>query len=177
MSKINILDIILAHYTSVFDGSAWQKLKDAIVFFLFPILCGYLFFQSIENISSDLRGLFVTVFSIFSALLFSAQIGLFALRRSSQYEHLADIEKQARIAQDKKFNGFLKSFSANTSYLIVISAITLALFVIEYIVDPSTQAEGYSRLLDATIISLAVHFFLTLLMVLKRFFVAYEASY
>ena len=78
---------------------------------------------------------------------------------------------------DSDFNKFLKSFSANTSYLILLSAAALVLFVIEYILDPNSNSIGCKRLIDAVIIFLSMHFFLTLMMVLKRFFVAYEGSY
>lgn len=177
MSKINILEIVLAHYRSVFDGGVFQFAKDALIFFCLPLACAAVFFVSVGNISDELRNLFVTVFSIFSALLFSAQIGLFALKRAGNYDHLGDIERAAREKMDSDFNKFLKSFSANTSYLILLSAAALVLFVIEYILDPNSNSIGCKRLIDAVIIFLSMHFFLTLMMVLKRFFVAYEGSY
>lgn len=177
MSKVNILAIVIAHYRSVFDGSIAQILRDILVFAGFPLACSLFFHDKIGNVTPEIRNLLITVFSVFSALLFSAQIGLFALRRANDYSHLETIEKQVREEADDDFNEFLKSFSANTSYLILLSAISLVLFVIEIIADPTAQASGVSLWLDAAIIYLATHFFLTLMMVLKRFFVAYERSY
>ncbi len=177
MSKLNIFGIVYAHFASFLDGSIWQKAKDICIFILIPIIFSYLFWAYKGNLSPELRNLFVTVFSIFSALLFSAQIGLFALRRPKTEKNLGDIEENLRKNQDDEFNRFLKEFSANTSYLILISTFALFLFVIEFIVDPDGNASNYTLLLDAAIIFISFHFFLTLLMVLKRFFVAYEASY
>lgn len=177
MAKINVLQIVLAHFRSILDGGLWRGFFDLLIFIGVPALCAYLFYRSVGNISSEIRELFVTVFSIFSALLFSAQIGLFALRRSDGYESLNDIERSARQKKDNDFNEFLRNFSANTSYLIIVSAFSLLLFVVEFLLDPHGNGAGLHLVLDCSLIFLAAHFFLTLLMVLKRFFVSYEASY
>lgn len=177
MSKINVLVIVVAHFRTVCTGTKAEVAKDIFVFLVLPGLVSVFFYLKVQTISDDLRALFVTVFSVFSALLFSAQIGLFALRRDADFSHLGDIERSALEQRDRDFNGFLKEFSTNTSYLILLSALELFLFVLEHLSDSVNPSGVFSKLIDAAIIFVAVHFFLTLLMALKRFYAAYEVSY
>lgn len=177
MSKINVLVIVLAHFKTIVSGGFWQSFRDLIVFVGIPLAAAVFFGFYVVSLADSLRQLFVTIFSVFSALLFSAQIGLFALRRVDPYSDLSSIEAGALRERDESFNQFLREFSANTSYLILLSAAELMMFSLEYFVDALEGGGMGSRLIDALIIFLAAHFFLTLLMALKRFFVAYEASY
>ncbi len=177
MGKINIFAIVHSHFRSIFDDGWIVNLINFVVFFLVPAAASVPFFRSSASISVELRDLLVTVFAIFSALLFSAQIGLFTLRRSDSYRELPKIEASVRQKKDDVFNEFLRGFSANTSYLILISALALFLFAFECLMDPTGKDPNQVSVLDGALIFLSFHFFLSLLMVLKRFFVAYEASY
>ena len=177
MGKINIFAIIRSHFRSVFDDGKIVNVINFVVFFLIPAGASVPFFRGSATISVELRDLLVTVFAIFSALLFSAQIGLFTLRRSDSYRELPKIEASVRQSKDEVFNKFLRGFSANTSYLILISALALFFFAIECLLDPTGKDPSQVSVLDGVLIFLSLHFFLSLLMVLKRFFVAYEASY
>ena len=117
----------------------------------------------------------VSIYAIFSALLFSSQIGLFALKRTETFEGLEEIERNAKLAKQEEYNDFLKEFSANLSYLIVICIVSLVLFVFEILIDPNADATNCTILLDSALLGLFVHFFFNLLMVTKRFFVAYTS--
>lgn len=176
MTKINVFRIISAHYKTLFDGDMISNLAEAVIFLLLPVLAGWCFFEKQMNIGNELRDLLVTVYTIFSALLFSSQIGLFALKRNDDFSGLPEIEKQNKKDGQDNYNNFLQQFSSNISYLILISVISLMIFILENLLDPLSKAKDWTLAFDALLICLTVHFFISLLMVLKRFSTAYSVT-
>lgn len=172
MEKINVLTLIVAHIRTLKDHRTDRYSKRDIGLFIFvPIMLGFLSYYLGLSLSGSARESLSAIYAVFAALLLSAQIGLLGLRRNRTYEDLGAIERNRMIEDDKAFNSFLRSLSANISFLIFLSVVFLLAVVLRIV------ASGLKEVLDATLLTLSAMFFINLLMVIKRVFVAFDASY
>ena len=172
MKKLNITNILYDHIKTLCDDLTRKVSKsDIFTFYGVPLLLGLILCFVPIDLPDNFIGNIIAVFSIFSALLFSAQIALYALKpdkpkkRSDQIEQRLVDEKFARHVR------FLSDVNANTSYLILISCVALIYFVIIGVVGaPPSVVSG-------SIGVICSHFFLSLLMLIRRTHVAFKLGY
>ena len=120
---------------------------------------------------SEVNGALIAVFSVFAALLFSVQMALYGLSPREPRcgkDDTSDARKKARFERDRKF---FADVNYNVSYLILLSCFSLLIFVAMMIASLSGSIEG------AVLVALVSHFFLTLLMLVKRTHVAFSSKY
>ena len=83
----------------------------------------------------------VSVFSIFAALLFSSQIAVYGFFRRQRREPEGAIDKRLWQEDLDDLRDFLSEVNSNISYLILISCIGLAAFLVMYIASISVRVE------------------------------------
>lgn len=173
MRKLNIFIIVWDHLKTLRDERRGNiSIPDVLIFFGLPLLMSiayYLF--PIFSIPKDIIGSLIAIFSIFSALLFSAQIALYSLAPKPPDNADDDIINQQRLKRFNRQRSFFKDVNANTSYLILLSCLALVAFLIIKISDLSEELKG------AILILLVTHFFLTLLMLIKRTHIAFSLGH
>ena len=170
--KINIFHIVYGHLLTLRFGDEGKYSKiDILLFFLFPIIIGVISFYFDVRLGKEAFGISISIFSIFSALLLNVQIALFGI---SQREWKADDDKLLnKLKEDKKKEKrkLLIELNTNISYLIVLSCISVTIFLLSYVVDIT------DRIKSPISTCLYLHFFLTLLMVIKRSHALFHKEY
>lgn len=171
--KINVIGIFVAHLRTLgaTNGSKFILYFDFLLFFGLPVVLGIASWVAGLTAPEGIISTAIAVFSVFSALLFSAQAAVFTLSRLANQVSKDPI--QAKLDQ-QDWNDRLRLFSevnANISYLIAFSVLSLllllsfALFEIDGVMATSC------------FLVVATHFALTLLMVIKRTASAFSVSY
>jgi len=171
MQKVNFWGIIAWHLNTLRDGEGRLLWSDIGVFYGLPVLFGLGFAWVGCGISKDAFGLSITVFSIFAALLLSVQVALYsvALRPLSPP---ADLKKSKKFDEMRKSrDGLIKELNDNISYLILMSVIYITILLACYV------ASWTGIVASAIVLALYVHFFLTLLMVVKRASIVFSREY
>ncbi|SDP08900.1 hypothetical protein [Phyllobacterium sp. OV277] len=171
MQKINVLSIIICHLKSLCDDKGKFFLGDIVTFYVMPIFLGvasvFLGWQMPEKALE----LSISVFSIFAALLLSVQVALYgvSLRPIAKPE---DPKKLKDFEQQKAFRrALLRELNDNISYLILLSVVTVTITLILFFFNaPRVIGSGLA-------IALYCHFFLTLLMVIKRASIVFSREY
>lgn len=144
---------------------------DIVTFYVLPVLlaCGFYFLD--WRVPKDAIELSVTVFSIFAALLLSVQVALYnvSLRPLSPPE---DAKKR------KAFEGYaavrsavLRELNDNIAYLILLAVVWVTILLGLHVL----RCQG--RLASAAVFAMYIHFFLTLLMVVKRAGIVFSREY
>lgn len=170
--KISLSAIIVAHFNSLRDYRTGKvSYSDLFVFFLCPAIIaglGFIFELKVSNESFDVL---ISAFSIFSALLFSAQVAIYGIFRADR-RRLQDPVMQA--IDHERFNEvrkLLKEINANISYLIMLAFGAVSIFLLFFILCLSED-------LEATISTfIFFHFLLTAGMVLKRAHEIFDNEY
>lgn len=173
MKKVNVLIVVKDHVKTLYDDNT-EKFSwlDFSFFYFVPLALGGLYFLFPFSLPKDLNGALIAVFSVFAALLFSAQIALYGLS-PKQIETDGENEttlsrEEERFRRDRKF---FADVNYNISYLILMSCVSLLVFVFMMIASISDRIEG------AILMILVSHFFLTLLMLVKRTHIAFSSKY
>jgi hypothetical protein len=140
------------------------------VFYLLPLVFGILTYYYSIKLSADIFSQSIAVFSIFSALLFSVQIALFGIfsKARGEADEFGDAFRESRIEARREF---ISETNSNISYLIVLSTISVTLFLAAALFDESDDFE------PALAVFLYFHFMLTLLMVIKRVHALFAKEY
>lgn len=160
-SKINNLNIIRDHISTLYDkrnGCIWF---DIFRFFVLPAVLTFLLVFFINPIiTQDLLGIIASVFAIFTALLLSLLLLLYNISQ--------EITKNKNTVAYK----LLIETKSNISFLILISIFSLftilLLSVITYGILPGDIKSVIELILSAVSYYLMGIFILTILMVLKR---------
>ena len=171
MQKINVVGIVSGHVNSLRGEDGKLLLLDIVTFYLFPIIAGGLSFLLCISIPKDAVGLSVTVFSIFAALLLSVQVALYSVSLRPLTPP-PDQKKKAVFERTlKERSSLIRELNDNISYLILLSVTFVTVLLVTYVVSPGG--------LIASSISIAVyvHFFLTILMVVKRASIVFSREY
>lgn len=172
MKKVNIFIILTDHLATLYDDRTEKfSFVDFAVFYLAPIAFGTLYFLCPFVLPDGLYGALIAVFSVFSALLFSAQMALYGLSPkdpTSGNDDTSKAREEERFRRDRKF---FADVNYNVSYLILLSCVSLLIFVAMMIASLSGRIEG------AIVMVLVSHFFLTLLMLVKRTHIAFSSKY
>jgi hypothetical protein len=151
-SKIDIRMIISDHFGTFRDEGTGETSKvDLVVMILFPLLvaAGAYFFGF--KIRDNHVGTLISVFAIFAGLLFNVLVLIYSFSDS-------DLDGQKTLRDE-----LLRQSFSNISYSIVLALFTVFVLTAVLFVGGITQ-----RILEAAVVLIAVHFFLSLLMVLKR---------
>lgn len=125
----------------------------------------------------------ISVYAIFSALLFGAQISAFSIFRnlaefqksrvkSNEEDEVLRASVEADVSE-RIYNLKLafKDINANISYLIMIAIILLSILIV------FTIADAASILFSSTVISLTAHLVLVLIMVIRQCHLIFSAAY
>lgn len=171
MQKINVLSIVGRHLRSLSDGRGRLLWTDLVTFYGFPLVAGALFYIFGWCISREALGLSITVFSVFAALLLSVQVTLYSVSLRPLSEPSDPKKISAFKEQKSSRDALIRELNDNISYAILLSVIFITLLLICYI------GEWFDMLASAGIIALYVHFFLTLLMIVKRSSIVFSREY
>jgi hypothetical protein len=172
MNKVNIFIVLRDHIATLYDDTTEKfSYGDLAFFYLLPLVFGVLYFLFPFPLPSEVNGALIAVFSVFAALLFSAQMALYGLSPREPHcgkDDTSDARERARFERDRKF---FADANYNVSYLILLSCLSLLIFVAMMIASLSGSIEG------AVLVVLVSHFFLTLLMLVKRTHIAFSSKY
>lgn len=168
MQKINILIIIKDHLgTLVDDRSKKRSWLDVFLFYGIPLVIGTFYFFRPFNLPDAIENSLIAVFSVFGALLFSAQVALYNLSPAKIKETSDPIQQAVEEGKLLKEKGYFRDINYNVSYLILLSCLLLILFISLMVVNLPAHIEG------TILVTTVSHFFLSLLMLVKRSHVAF----
>lgn len=170
--KINISHIISGHVRSLGDGNkGYVFFVDLFIFYFVPGLIAYLFVFVDVPIHRDVYNVMISAFAIFGALLLNVQVALFSIyHRSPRVSSNDPQDDRAEVANSNK-NMLFSELNTNISYLIILACICVVLFLYLHLINAGRQGEKY------VIVYLVAHFILTLLMVIKRSYAAFQKEY
>ncbi|MGU3577082.1 hypothetical protein ACLBWZ_16325 [Brucellaceae bacterium C25G] len=171
MHKINVLSIVNSHLRSLQNPNGKLSIGDVFTFYGIPLLLGALIVLFQWEVPEKTIELSISVFSIFAALLLSVQVALYGVS-------LRPLEKPSDTKKLKRFEALksqrrtlMRELNDNISYLILLSVITVTLTLIIFFFDcPRVWGGGLAVVLYS-------HFFLTLLMVIKRASIVFSREY
>ena len=170
--RINVLRIIFQHFLSLWDDERKIfSVSEIFIFIFVPVFIGVIFWIFSLNLEKDVYSLSVSVFSIFSALLLSVQIGLFSLFQR-KWDAPTDEKKKSAFSERVKLRkNLLRELNINISYLNIFSCMTIVIVVVFY-------SFRFDEVFESVIYSILFsHFILTLLMVIKRAHALFQAEY
>lgn len=155
LNKINVWDIIVEHFKSLRDADSGKASKtDVALFFAGPIAPLVVIVAFGMRLSDSTISVLATALSILAGLLFNLLVLLHSLETAPR---------------DPAFNKLMKRFAkelhANIAYAIVVSLIALIPLVIASYFD---LKDWRRTAFGVVAVYLAVHFTLTMAMVLKR---------
>lgn len=172
MRKINVLVIVQDHLATLYnDGTGKFSFVDFSLFYVVPLALGGLYFYCPFTLPKEVNGALIAVFSVFGALLFSAQMALYGLSPKNPKKGKDSTSNMREIKRFERDRKFFADVNYNVSYLILLSVISLLIFVAMMITKFSGRVEG------AILVALVSHFFLTLLMLVKRTHIAFSSKY
>jgi len=129
------------------------------------------FYQFPFNLPEGIETALIAVFSVFGALLFSAQIALYGLSPKDPKmtgDETTDTLEAKRFKRERRF---FSDVNFNVSYLILLSCLSLIAFLALLILDVEKRVES------TFIVGIVSHFFLTLIMLVKRTHIAFASKY
>lgn len=155
-AKWSVLGVITDHLGTLVDRRTrrWM-LRDYIAFFVFPLsvgTCVFVFEVQIANVHNLIAGV-----AVFTALLFGLLVHVFGLGLQIGVERSG--EGSVRTAR------MVDQLHANVAYATLVGLVTTAGLMA--LIMTYDQAE-VPRWASAAVITILVHLFMTLLMVLKR---------
>jgi len=171
MQKINVFGIVAWHINTLRNAERKLSWSDICTFYGVPILLGVVFYVLCWTISKEALGLSITVFSIFAALLLSVQVALYSvsLRPLSEPDDPKKIKSFEEVKRSR--DSLMKELNDNISYLILLSVVFITLLLACYVM------EWVGSFASSTVFAIYVHFFLTLLMVVKRASIVFSREY
>jgi hypothetical protein len=153
------------------DQTGKISLFDVALFFVAPLLTGALSYAAGLNVPKDVYNISVTFFGIFIALLLNMQVALLGIYQRKPQEPIDHRLSSSHLARIEIRKQLLSEVNANISYLTLVSAVALLVFLICFAFDFSTSI---AAALGAVIY---LHFMLSLLMVVKRSHVLFHKEY
>lgn len=172
MNKINILSIIVCHIKTLRDGDSEKiSASDFIVFYALPAAVIFLLIFFKIEIPEKAMELSISIFSIFAALLLSVQVAIYSvsLREISAPD---DQKKKGEYENRLKFRKrIIKELNDNVSYLILLSVVAVTVTLLSFVACP------YKAIVNAIATAIYIHFFLTIIMVVKRASIVFSREY
>ncbi|WP_276714986.1 hypothetical protein [Pseudooceanicola nitratireducens] len=170
--KVSPLAIFRAHFGTLKNLNEERISRlDLVVFFGVPIACGLASWYLCINLSEDVFSASISVFAIFSALLFSVQVAMYGVFRSDRKatgDRILDGDEKKLAEETRKL---LREINANVSYLILLSCMAVTIFLVFFSASISNRLEA------AILIAVYTHFLLTVSMVLKRAHEVFDSEY
>lgn len=172
MQKINCISIIKRHINTLRDQRGRFLWTDVILFYLAPILIGMIavFFLELRA-DNNVIELSVTVFSIFTALLFSVQVTIYSvsLRPLAKPDDPKKNKLFDSISSDR--SNLIKELNDNISYLILLSVIIVSASLFIFI------GKSYGEAVSLFVFWNYIHFLMTIMMVIKRASIVFSREY
>lgn len=171
MQKINVISIFRAHIDTLRGEDGKLLRDDIIVFYVFPSFLAILIYVLNWEVPDKVLELSISVFSIFAALLLSVQVALYSVsfreisppedkKKHRSYEEMKSVRKS-----------LIKELNGNISYLVLLSIVTVTITLLLFFVS------GPRIFGSALASALYLHFFLTLMMVVKRANIVFSREY
>jgi hypothetical protein len=194
LDRVNVIFILKEHFQTFYDYSVWKASGerkatkiDLVCFVMIPAITAVtLGVLSIRLIDSYIS-IIITALAIFVGLLFNLLTLILDLARRQKEEILKKKKEKIDISETDKIKFILtKELFINISSAIIISifAIVLSLFMIlrpklliislQNLKYYNAFKEIYFTIISIFIVFLVAEFFLTLLMILKRFFLIFK---
>lgn len=174
-AKANVGTIVTSHINTmridVGNGESRYSRSDFTIFYLFPVFLAIALVGLDVPLSTDAFSVSISVFSIFAALLFSAQVAMYGIFRAQRQSPRNQTEANIQQESIKNETDLLREVNTNISYLILISCVCVSIF---FICHTFKLTNGPARFL---LYSLFAHFILTLLMLIKRSHLLFDNSY
>lgn len=149
--KIDIKEIIKCHVGTLKEFRQPNiSVNDIKLFFIIPIFISIMLLLNI-TLDDTRVGIIVTVFTIFTGLLFNILAILLAFDNKK-------VEKIDKI--------FMKEILYNVSFAIVVTIVVLSISILKFI----TMADWLNYIFEFVLYYLIVVFIMTLFMILKRLF-------
>lgn len=170
--KIDPTHIVQLHIDSLRDPESRKiLLGDLFVFFVAPVILGLFTTYWFCFCRDEIFSTSISVFAVFSALLLNAQVAIFGMYRREWKKHsdqlLADRQADFRDLRRR----LMSDVNSNISYLILVSCSSLFLFTVFYVFKIPSTVETFASSV------IFMHFFLTLLMVIKRVHALFYKEY
>ena len=182
MNKINIFKIVKDHINTLKDYNTQKtSISDILIFFLVPLITSIVLVSFRLTLKTNLYYLLITSLSIFAALLFNLLLLMYDIVKNHKRNPSSNSPQQSGQHKGGKVDlklEFLKQIYTNISFEILVSVITVLLLVLDSAININQLATqgGFAKLfiylyilLNFVIYFLLITFFLTLLMILKRF--------
>jgi uncharacterized membrane protein YhaH (DUF805 family) len=145
--------------------------EDFLLFFLVPGLLAAIGVALGATLDKDAYGMSISVFAIFSGLLLNVQIALFSVYQRTWTtltdRNLDDLKQKNLQAR----NILLSEVNTNISYLVILSCTAVIIFFLSYMIKSN------SIFMSSISLYIYSHFFLTLLMVIKRAHALFDNEY
>lgn len=161
--KIWVFGIAKGHILSLSSSDTGKiSYADIFVFYIIPIIFGWGASLAKISVNPGFFGISISVFSVFSALLLSAQIAIFGIYSRSWEPKNNRKENEFQTKNRNSRNLLIKEVNYNISYLILLSIISLFVFSAMYLFTACGSVAIF------TSSAIYVHFSLTMIMVIKR---------
>lgn len=172
MNKVNPYIIFRDHIKTLYDDRTGKlSISDFATFYGLPICAAVAFYLWPFSLPSGLESSLVAIFSVFGALLFSAQIALYGLTPKKPKDLSDPIEQSKADSVFKRERKFFSDVNCNISYVIFLAWSALFIILALMVWCPSDRITG------AVLAFVVSHFFLTLTMLIKRSHVAFSVRY
>lgn len=173
--KINLTQIIKAHAQTLRDVNSQRiSLLDYFYLLFCPLILSVLASIFLDQKTDAYLTAIIAIYAIFSALLINAQIALYTIFQSwSKPVQSGSDTKNSRIRASKSNDGrrLMAEVNSNLSYMVVIAALALFLTILFVMANIATKVEVFISVLFLS------HFLLTLMMVIKRMFLIFNAEF
>ncbi len=170
MQKINPSIIISSHLNSLRNHGK-LVVSDLLVFYALPLVLGIGFYLLDWRIPKAAVELSITVFSIFAALLLSVQVALYSVSLRKLSPPTDPRKKRAFDVQSSTRLVVIRELNDNISYLILLAVVWVTVLLILFALG------CHGRVASAVVFVMLAHFFLTLLMVVKRASIVFSREY
>lgn len=170
--KIDIRAIVRDHLLTLYDDSTGKRsVTDIVIFVALPLAAAIIAFMKNFSVTPEFYNVSITFFGIFIALLLNIQVAIFAIFQRKW--DAPKSKKLADLAEDKLLvrNKILKELNANISYLVLFCCATLLAAVVFYVF------KWTEWLAPAATVLMYSHFFLTLIMIVKRSHALFRMEY
>lgn len=154
-NKVNLSRIIVDHFKTLVNSNTNKAgFDDYFTFLIFPLITGVGLLLFKQIIDKDIVNIIITILSIFVGLLINVIVLIF------------DIIK--RDAEKNLKNVVLRQTISNITYTILISIITIIFCLFTFV-----NYNIIKIVSSGFIYFLAIHFFVTLFMILKRMYLLF----
>ena len=169
--KIGFSNIVKDHIRTLQNAKSGKiSIIDIVIFYGIPFFFAILVYLDKFQFKSEVFGQSIVIFSIFSALLFSVQVALFGIytKKREEVDEYSEAFSKERLEARRVL---VRETNANISYLIVLSLLSVTIFLVAFAIDVSDRFE------PALTVFLYLHFVLTLLMIVKRVHALFDKEY